>query len=47
MPKLKAIEYPRQWRTKRGKLTKGAARYLNQRTAEHYAYIRREIWGKL
>jgi len=27
------------WRTKRGKLTKRAARYLAQRTADHYAML--------
>lgn len=32
-----------KWYTKRGKLTKRAARYLAQRTADHHRYIQDNI----
>ena len=35
-----------KWRTKQGKLTQRAARYVDQRTRDHYDYIRTNITGK-
>lgn len=34
------------WRTKRGKLTRKAARYLNPRTGQHYRYIAKLYGGR-
>ena len=30
---------PQDWRTREGRLTRKAARYLNHRTAKHYQWI--------
>jgi len=35
-----------KWRTKRGMLTQRARRYLRQRDADHYAFLRDNIWSK-
>jgi|GEM_PF-3880731 hypothetical protein len=35
--------FPTKWRTKRGKLTRAALRYVNARLADHHRFIQEQI----